>query len=347
MKKKYLFIVLIVFLTLGSVTMAQGLELDYPDIPGVGTLTDTTSLPDYVKYIFNFSLIIAGLVAFGALIYGGMRYLTSAGNVSAMNDAKSQIFSGLLGLTVLLSSYIILATVNVELVTFDNIDMSTETILINATQAVGVYLMTNDFDPASEEICSPEKGCLHLLTDLNDLGVYNFDNQAQRIQINNEGDRYSFGAILHEDKNFEGQCRVFLGADIPTIQNIVGHDNQWGTIDDAASITIFRIAQPKPGEKVSFYKEADFGTEYQKENELNYVPDLSKDLRSLKIEGDYLVAVFEESVGGDFTGKCEVFRRSDPDLGDNPIGRCGVSWWNSLWASYTPCASSAWVFPMQ
>lgn len=336
-----------VFLTLGSFTMAQGLELDYPNIPGAGTLTDTTSLPDYVKYIFNFSLIVAGLVAFGALVYGGLRYLTSAGNASAMSDAKSQIFSGLLGLTILLSSYIILRTINIELVTFGDIDMLTEEIHVSSTQAVGVYLMTEDFDPASEEVCSPEKGCLHLLTDLNDFGIYNFKNKAEKIQINNGSDKYLFVAILHEDKNFEGTCRIFSG-DNPTIRNVQGHDNRWGTIENnAASITIFRIVTSEPGDYVSFCEEPDFGECKPPVNLPGYYGGLNKNLRSIKIKDDCLVAVFEEEEGSSFTGKCEVFRRSDPDLGDNPIGRCGVSWWNSLWASYTPCASSARVFLLQ
>ncbi len=116
---------------------AQELEVDYPDIPGAGTPTPSTSLPDYVKYIFNFSLIVAGLVAFGALVYGGMRYLTSAGTPAAMSLAKEQIFAGFLSLVILLSSYIILTTINPQLVNFSSINL-TPTTITPATSSVPV-----------------------------------------------------------------------------------------------------------------------------------------------------------------------------------------------------------------
>jgi hypothetical protein len=89
-------------------------ELEVP-IPGL-TSTCLPALPDYIMAIFNFSLMIIGIVVFGALIYGGFRYLTSAGNPSAMTDAKDQIFSALLGLIILFSAWLILNTINPELV---------------------------------------------------------------------------------------------------------------------------------------------------------------------------------------------------------------------------------------
>ena len=48
--------------------------------------------------------MIIGIVVLGALIYGGFRYLTSAGKPAAMADAKDQIFSAFLGLIILFSA---------------------------------------------------------------------------------------------------------------------------------------------------------------------------------------------------------------------------------------------------
>ena len=113
-----LFLLLFVFLLGTSFVFAQkDLEVDYPTIPGAETPTSVkTPLPDYVKYIFNFSLAIVSLIAFGALIYGGVLYLTSAGNPSKMGDARGRMFAGILGLIVLFSSYLILTTINPQLV---------------------------------------------------------------------------------------------------------------------------------------------------------------------------------------------------------------------------------------
>lgn len=98
----------------GSLALAQGLEVEYPDIPGAPLPAEPT-LPEYIKYIYNFALIIAGLIAFFSLIYGGFRYLFSVGQPVAMADAKDQITAGIVGLIILLGSYLFLATVNPEL----------------------------------------------------------------------------------------------------------------------------------------------------------------------------------------------------------------------------------------
>lgn len=86
-------------------------------IPGLETDT-LPALPDYIVAIYNFALMIIGLICFGAIIYGGIRYLTSAGKPAAMADAKDQIFAALLGLIILFSAYLILTTINPELIIF-------------------------------------------------------------------------------------------------------------------------------------------------------------------------------------------------------------------------------------
>lgn len=96
---------------------ARELEIQYPEIPGVETPTKTkTALPEYLKYVFSLTISLAGLLAFGALISGGFRYLTSAGDPTKMGDAKEQVLAGILGLIILLSSYLILNTINPRLV---------------------------------------------------------------------------------------------------------------------------------------------------------------------------------------------------------------------------------------
>ncbi|MFC1629960.1 peptidoglycan DD-metalloendopeptidase family protein [Patescibacteria group bacterium] len=112
--KKSIFILLL-FFSLCIFTSVQGLEVDYPDIPGTSPLPDKPLLPEYVKYLYNLSIMLAGLVAFFSLVYGGFRYLTSVGSPVAMSDAKEQITAGIVGLVILLISYTILSTINPEL----------------------------------------------------------------------------------------------------------------------------------------------------------------------------------------------------------------------------------------
>jgi len=94
-----------------------GLEIEYPDTGSGVTPPQSTQtyLPRYIRYIYHFSIIMGGLIAFLAVIYGGFRFLTSAGNPSATKDAREQILAGFLGLIIIFGSFIILNEINPDL----------------------------------------------------------------------------------------------------------------------------------------------------------------------------------------------------------------------------------------
>jgi hypothetical protein len=111
------FLTLTVFFLLYSACAAEkDLEVNYPEVLGT---KPTTAIPEYVKYIFTFSILVVGLVAFGSLVLGGMRYLSSAGDPSKMRDAREQILSAVLGIIILLSSYLILYNINPYLINIE------------------------------------------------------------------------------------------------------------------------------------------------------------------------------------------------------------------------------------
>jgi len=121
MFKKFFLILFLIFfsvLTFSGFCFAQKeLEISYPEIPGfIRPTTVKALLPEYIKYVFALALMVAGLITFGSLIYGGARYLTSAGSPAALADARDQIFAAILGLVILLCSYLILTTLNPQLV---------------------------------------------------------------------------------------------------------------------------------------------------------------------------------------------------------------------------------------
>ena len=116
-KKNKLFFLIFLLFIFAFFAFAQDLEVTYPVIPGA-PLTGEPTLPEYIRFIYNFSIIIAGLVAFFSLVYGGFRYLTSVGQAAAMADARAQITAGIVGLMILLGSYLFLVTVNPQLTIF-------------------------------------------------------------------------------------------------------------------------------------------------------------------------------------------------------------------------------------
>ena len=97
------------------IVFAKELEQEYPEVLGKN-LTSESTLVDLVAYIYNFALAIGGILAFVMLVIGGVRWLASAGAPAAIGTAKKQITTALLGLVLLLASYLILNTLNPELV---------------------------------------------------------------------------------------------------------------------------------------------------------------------------------------------------------------------------------------
>jgi hypothetical protein len=87
------------------------------EIPTTSGSQSPTTFGGYTVAIYEFLLSMVGIVAMVMIIIGGFRYMTSTGNASAMADAKDMIFNALLGLGLALLSWLILYTINPDLIT--------------------------------------------------------------------------------------------------------------------------------------------------------------------------------------------------------------------------------------
>ncbi|MDI6882917.1 MAG: hypothetical protein QMC93_00360 [Patescibacteria group bacterium] len=263
----------------------------------------------------------------------------------------------------------------------------------------GVYLWSGP-NPTTDE-------STFMTTDVPRLSTRDFNDKAEYIEIRNKPGT-DFAAILHNDSNFRGWCRIFYEK-IPisaiNVNNILGRVNiyaldpnndlpfgnvppddpttpnneaktsvthpsgasydNYGTSKGVSSAHIFQI-NPQGSCKVTFYKETDFrGDETKKEevcqiNKPILIPSniekvgtdeicgngWDNTIKSIQIEGRCLVVLFEHHDG---TGKCEVFKSSDPNLPkDNPIGSCDPTgiWWLTWWPN-SPCTSAIAIYPLK
>ena len=121
MKKKIFLIILNSLLLLPDISLAvtcngaeNRLNLCYPSFQNF-SLTLGMPLNQIVAWFYYFIVGVAGLSAFVMLVWGGFQYLTSAGNPTAIGDAKDRIKSALLGLLIILISWLILQVINPEL----------------------------------------------------------------------------------------------------------------------------------------------------------------------------------------------------------------------------------------
>lgn len=76
----------------------------------------TTLFSEYVGSFYRYGITIVGLLATVMLMAGGIVWLTSTGNQSKIAKAKEMIFGSLIGMGILYSSYLILSTINPDLV---------------------------------------------------------------------------------------------------------------------------------------------------------------------------------------------------------------------------------------
>lgn len=84
-------------------------------IPGSNPNSSSTSPGAFIGNLYQFALIIGGVLAFGIIVFGGVKYMASAGNPSGQGDAKEWIQAALLGLLLLIGAYFILDIVNPQL----------------------------------------------------------------------------------------------------------------------------------------------------------------------------------------------------------------------------------------
>lgn len=303
------------------------LEVKYPEVEGFKPETTKTLLPDYVKYIFNFLIWASGLIALGALVYGGFKYLTSAGMPEKLKDAKEQIAAALLGLLILFASYLILITINPQLVIFQLGPMTP----IISTLRSGVLVCKepekgkpplevisawNLIKEAQDPSISTERKreirdqLDPIMTNISEYCYYietkgdvrkEFNNKIKYVYLIPKKEKADiigrYGAIFYKDKGFGGEAEVVVGTtvDKPTEEPIKVK---------ASSIKPFVFVEPEAGHKVVLYENIDHNA-FNPGKELSLSPNTCRSgfgftPESILIKGNYIVILAtEDSLGGE------------------------------------------------
>lgn len=128
----------------------SAMEIDWPPSFTGTDLTDASTLPELIKYFYEWGISLGGLAVFIALLIAGFQYLTSTGNVEAMRQARDKITSAFYGLILLLSSWLILNTINPELTTFHQVDSP----FLSGPNVSETYNCDADDDCVSPLVCS-------------------------------------------------------------------------------------------------------------------------------------------------------------------------------------------------
>jgi len=112
--KHFLFGLLLILVFVPSLVFAINLNLSYPDFGGFN-LADDQDLNEIVAFFYYFIVGISGLAAFVMLVWGGIQWLASGAIPSQASEARDRIRNAILGLLLILASFLIIQIINPEL----------------------------------------------------------------------------------------------------------------------------------------------------------------------------------------------------------------------------------------
>jgi len=119
----FIFLTAIIFFGSPKPVLAREWEVGWPDIPGIVSPSNLPpdqklTLEYFVTYLFSFALMIVGVVAFLMLIINAIRYMASTAMPGGKAAAVEQMRNIGFGVLLMLGAYILLNTINPELVIF-------------------------------------------------------------------------------------------------------------------------------------------------------------------------------------------------------------------------------------
>ncbi len=93
-------------------------------IPGMKRLSEPAQCGDkmcnnwiweYIASLYNYAVAVVGIIATVTMMFGGLLWLTSAGNATRISEAKAWITGSITGLVLMLASYTVLNQINPDL----------------------------------------------------------------------------------------------------------------------------------------------------------------------------------------------------------------------------------------
>ena len=96
-----------------STITTKDLGLEYGAATGLGSTDVRTTIASIIKVAMN----LLGIVAVVIIVIGGFKWMTAGGNDDQVGEAKKWIFSGVIGLAIIVSAYALASFVINQLVT--------------------------------------------------------------------------------------------------------------------------------------------------------------------------------------------------------------------------------------
>jgi hypothetical protein len=191
-------IILILALWAGGVHYAYSATTKYTLLePLSEEIGQTPNMGEYLKGVFNLSIGLATVLAVLMIVIGGIKYMTAEA-FTGKSDAKEMISRSIYGLVLILSSFLILTTINPNLVEFD----------LNLKK---LEVISNTTDPTTQKIQRKEVvvGTKDLLT-FDECSEVGYEPGPPK----EKGDEFICYEICETPRSFSGTVYTLSSRDI-------------------------------------------------------------------------------------------------------------------------------------
>jgi len=174
-KIRLLVLCFLLFVFLFQAGPVFALEINWPSLPGttapqaISQQPKDQQLPLLFNYFLHFFYFLSVSAAIVVLIYAGLLYLFSGSRPAVLVEARARISQALLGLFILLGSYLILAVINPQLLVFKT--------RISSPPPIPTVFFKNPPKELTYLQVPIGSNLQKILTDLNETKTYEGDNK--------------------------------------------------------------------------------------------------------------------------------------------------------------------------
>lgn len=90
-------------------------ETGIPGIVQPGEQLERMTLSEFIALLIRYIFRIAGILAFGMIVYGGIEYMIATGNAEKQKSAQQHITGAIIGLVLLFAFWLIINTINPDI----------------------------------------------------------------------------------------------------------------------------------------------------------------------------------------------------------------------------------------
>ena len=105
----------VIFFIVSAPVLAAGKYIPLEYLPGAGQPNQPVDLQTYSSALLRIGVILAAILAVITITIGGIRYITAGSSLNSIEEARNMIKQALIGLFVVLFSYLLLYTINPDI----------------------------------------------------------------------------------------------------------------------------------------------------------------------------------------------------------------------------------------